>query len=399
MNRKLAACTALGALGTLFARDAMASIDLAGQYDARAVAIGGTGTTFIENGASVFLNPATLDGVKNVAATVDVSPIGPVLTTPLAGPDTSVKSDSSYFPLFVGGGAFRLSDRIVVGVAVYPTTGFGATYSKAIGGDDLSLAIAQIEASPAASIKIVDGLSFGLGYRITYTRETLHVPMPLAPAPSDISMSGTNWFGVHAGLYYRPSSDLHLAFTYRSRVTADVSGTNEMGGQKLDASSSFGSPDRFRLGASYALLDQKLLVAAEAKYLLFSASNKSADITTMTPVGPAVAAQPLNWKNVAAFALGAEYWTTPMFAVRAGYSLTQSATPESNAGPFTPPPGVIQGVHFGLGARLAAVDLDLGGYYAFASKHLDADPSRPTVMPGDYRMGSLLAALSATYRM
>src|SRR6266516_1205561 len=112
--------------------EARASIDLAAQYDARAVAIGGTGSSYVENGASVFLNPATLDGVKNVAATVDLSPIGPALTTPLAGPESSVKSDSSFFPLFVGGGAFRLSDRIVVGLAVYPTTGFGATYSKAI---------------------------------------------------------------------------------------------------------------------------------------------------------------------------------------------------------------------------------------------------------------------------
>ena len=379
--------------------EARASIDLAGQYDARAVAIGGTGSSYVENGASVFLNPATLDGVKNVSATVDLSPIGPALTTPLAGPESSVKSDSSFFPLFVGGGAFRLSDRIVAGLAVYPTTGFGATYSKAIGGDDFSFALAQVEVSPAASIKIVDGLSFGLGYRFTYTRETAHIPMPLAPAPADITLTGTNYFGLHAGLYYRPTNDTHLAFTYRSRVTASLSGTNEMGGAKMDATSSFGSPDRFKLGISQSLLDKRLLVAADVKYLLYSATNKSADITTMTPVGAATAPQPLDWKNVFAFGLGAEYWTLPTFAVRAGYSITQSATPESTASPFTPPPGVLQSVHAGVGMRLEAVDLDLGGFYMFASTHIAADPNHPTVMPGDYKLSTLLAALSATYHM
>jgi long-subunit fatty acid transport protein len=379
--------------------EARASIDLAAQYDARAVAIGGTGSSYVENGASVFLNPATLDGVKNVAATVDLSPIGPALTTPLAGPESAVKSDSSFFPLFVGGGAFRLSDRIVVGLAVYPTTGFGATYSKAIAGDDLSFALAQIEVSPAASVKIVDGLSLGLGYRVTYTRETLHVPMPLAPAPADITLTGTNYFGVHAGVYYRPTNDTHLAFTYRSRVMSSLSGTNEMAGAKMDATSEFGSPDRFKVGVSQSLLNQRLHVAADVKYLLFAASNKSADITTMTPAGAATAPQALDWKNVLGFGLGAEYWTMPMFALRGGYSITQSATPESTAGPFTPPPGMLQSVHAGVGLRLAAVDLDLGGFYSFASHHIAADPNHPAVVPGDYKASIMLAALSATYHM
>src|SRR5438552_9443362 len=119
----LAIAATSGALGS---GEARASIDLAGQYDGRAVAIGGTGASYVENGASVFLNPATLDGVKGVATTVDLSPIGPGLTTPLAGPDTAVKSDTSFFPLFVAGGGFRVSDRVVLGLAVYPTTGFGA---------------------------------------------------------------------------------------------------------------------------------------------------------------------------------------------------------------------------------------------------------------------------------
>src|SRR3954469_20267762 len=88
------------ALGSLLTRNAQATTDLPGQYDARAVAIGGTGSSYVENGASVFLNPATLDGIKTFAGTLAIAPIRTTLTSPLAGPETSVKSDSPFFPLF-----------------------------------------------------------------------------------------------------------------------------------------------------------------------------------------------------------------------------------------------------------------------------------------------------------
>src|SRR6185503_15848911 len=103
---------------------------------------------------------------------------------------------------------------IVGGVAVYPTAGFGATYAKAIGGEDLSLSVAQLEAAPALSVKIIDGLSLGLSYRITYTRQSVHQPPPLAPMSTDVNLDGLNFFGIQAGLYFRPADVVHLAFTY-----------------------------------------------------------------------------------------------------------------------------------------------------------------------------------------
>jgi len=386
---------------SLYCREAGATTDMPSPFDARSVGLGGTGASFIENGASVYLNPAALDGIKTFAGTLVLSPMQPTLTAPLAPPpmNTSVQADSAFFPLFLAGAGFRLSDRIVGGVAVYPTAGFGATYAKAIGGEDLSLSVAQLEAAPALSVKIIDGLSLGLSYRITYTRQSVHQPPPLAPMSTDVNLDGLNFFGIQAGLYFRPADVVHLAFTYRSRVDTELSGTSESGGMKFDTKSAFNSPNRFRLGASITPPGVPLLVAADIQYHLYAASNQTQDITITTPGGPVTTTQRLDWKNTLAFGLGVEYAVAPIVPVRLGYSLSQSATPESTANPFSPTPGVIHGIHLGFGIKLPLIDLDAGGMYSFVSKTIDPSPSTMMVLPGDYKMRTLLFSVSATYHM
>jgi long-subunit fatty acid transport protein len=384
-----------------YCREARATTEIPAQYDARSVGLGGTGASFIENGASVFLNPAALDGIKTFAVTAVITPVQPVLTVPLAPPpmNTGVKADTPFFPLFLAGAGFRLSDHIVAGLAIYPTAGVGSTYTKAIGGQDLSMSIAQFEAAPAISVKLIDGLSLGLSYRITYTRQAAKQPPPFAPAPSEITLDGFNYFGVQAGLYFRPAEIVHLAFTYRSRVDTELSGTTEMGGMKFDTKSAFNSPNRFRLSASISPPGVPLLVAADIKYLLYADSNQTSDITVTTPMGSQTSTQRLDWKNTLAVGLGVEYKVAPTVPLRVGYSLSQSATPESTANPFTPPPGAIHGIHLGFGLKLPLIDLDAGGLYAFANRTIDMSPSNIMVLPGEYKLTTLIFSLSATYHM
>jgi long-chain fatty acid transport protein len=385
------------AYSLLWVHEAEASTDLPGQYDARALAIGGTGPSYIENGASVFLNPATLDGIETFAGTLAIAPIRTQLTSPVAGPGSSVESDSPFFPLFFVGGGYRLSEQFVVGAALYPTAGFGATYDGAAGGgNDLSLSLAQFEASPAISFKVTDGLSLGLAYRFTYTRQQAK-----QPGPTEVEMTGISYFGLHAGAYYRPSDEWHFGLTYRSRVDSSLSGTAEMLGQEFDAESEFAAPHRFRLGASYSPGGTSLMLAADVKYLLYADANESIDTTIETPAGNLTVSQRLEWENVLAFGLGAEYWIVPEFAVRGGYSLSQSATPDHTATPFTASPGMIHTGHLGAGLKLSSLELDLGGLYSLASKEVEGDPSAPPPggpVPGSYDMDVLLVSLSATYR-
>jgi long-chain fatty acid transport protein len=377
------------------AETASASPEPPGAYDARSLGMAGTGVSYIHNGSSVYHNPAILDGIKDYSATLSVTGAMPMVTAPVNGPQTQLSSDSSVVPLVLIGGGYRLTDQLVVGAAVYPKGGFGSTYSNvaALGGQDLSLRVMLLEASPAVSFSIFDNLSIGLGYRITHARQTRHQPLPTGGA-SDLSLSGTNFAGVHVGLHYQPSEAWDLGFSYRNKVTTKMKGKTTMNGTDFDTTAHFGVPHTLRLGAAHALLDQKaLLLSLDLKYLLYAGSNKQIELTIVTPEGSNTTVTPLNWKNVASASLGAEYRVSPLVAVRAGYFVSGSATPEDHVNPFTPPPGIIHSVHAGAGLSLSPWDLNAGLAYAINGQDVQA----AGVVPGHYEANAMFLGISASY--
>jgi long-subunit fatty acid transport protein len=107
---------------------------------------------------------------------------------------------------------------------------------------------------------------------------------------------------------------------------------------------------------------------------------------------------PLDWQNVFAVGVGAEYWAMSTLALRAGSTVSQSATPDHAANIFLNPPGLLYSVHAGAGMTFTNLDLDLGGYYAVGSRHVASDPTAPTVA-GDYGSDTVMVSLSGTYRM
>jgi hypothetical protein len=125
----------------------------------------------------------------------------------------------------------------------------------------------------------------------------------------------------------------------------------------MDTTSGFNSPTD---SAGRVVFTQApSLIAADLKYQLYADSNQTLDTTVNTPAGPSTTSQPLNWKNTLGIGLGVECTLIQLVPIRIGYSLSQSATPESTANPFTPPPGAIHGAHFGVGLRLIpALDID-----------------------------------------
>src|SRR5260370_17791906 len=116
--------------------------------------MGGPGAAYIHNAAAIYHTPASLDGVKGFTATVDFTGFSPRLTSPVSGDGTAISSDFSVYPLFLAGAAYRLTDRIVVGVAAYPTAGFGSGYSQVApyGGEGLHFCIFFLEMPPPVSV-------------------------------------------------------------------------------------------------------------------------------------------------------------------------------------------------------------------------------------------------------
>lgn len=393
-------------VGLILTHTALASATLEppAVSDARNAALGGTGVAYTDNAAAVYHNPAGLTGVGQGAVTLSISPFMPQLEAPIGG--TQEKSTRSFFPMFLGGGAYRLTDDLVLGLAVYPVMGFGGEYPdlEIFGGEELELSAATFEASPSLAYSITDAVSIGVGYRITYMMQDVHQVTPaMGPGgtpvfvASDLSLSGMNFLGAHLGVLARVTDTTRVGFTYRNKVTVDLEGDFESGGMKLDASSEFSAPHSFKLGLAQDLLDEQLMLAFELKYALYSESSEST-VTTIDGLGTTEI--PLEWKNSLSAALGVEYRLGPEGPdFRLGYCMTQSATSEDYPQPFMPPPGLLHSVHLGAGMQFSQLELDVGGFYV-RSKATDLEPAADAVAePGDYAMDGYIAALSATYRL
>jgi long-subunit fatty acid transport protein len=385
---------------------ARANVEPPPAYDARSVGIGSTGVAHVHNGASLFHNPAAMQGVKDGAATLVFSPFLPQLSAPLAGPDTEVKGARSFFPMFLVGGVYRVNPKLTVGLAAFPTMGFGAKYENlaAMGGATINAKLAAFEVAPGVAYAVTDFLSIGATYRITYMSYGMEQPMIIPPTADNpaggmiqtkTNLSGLGFWGAQLGLFAQASPTTRLGLTYRNQVTVNMSGETEMPTGSYDTEMKFASPHSFKLGIAQSLLNNALLLALDLRFALYKTSNKELAAKVEVPgVGTQTDTVRLDWGNVFGMYAGAEYRIKPEGpAVRLGYSLSQSATSKDHAQAILPPPALQHAIHGGAGVTVSKVDLDLGGYYFISSTHLDK-----ALPPGDYAMNGLLLALSGTYR-
>ncbi len=388
-------------LVSAYALAASATVEPPAVSDARSAALGGTGVAYSDNGAAVFHNPAGLGSVGDGVLTLSLSPFLPQLSGPIAG--TVEDSKRSFFPMFLAGGAYRLSDKLVAGLAVYPVFGFGAEYEgiDALGGQTLSMSAAAFEASPAIAYSITDDVTVAVGYRATYMiqqAKQVDVAADAAGNPllvsSEANLSGMNFLGAQVGLLVRVAEGTSLGFTYRNKTTVDLDGDTKVAGQSMDTSAEFATPHTFKVGVAQSLLDERLMLALDLKYALYSESSET---QAMTVEGVGTREVPLEWEDSISVSTGLEYrlaQTGP--DLRVGYSVTTSATSQDYPQPFLAPPGLIHSVHAGTGMRFSDVAVDLGGYYMFSKENVEPAADAPGE-PGEYGMNVYVVAVSASY--
>jgi long-chain fatty acid transport protein len=362
-------------------------------FDGRSVGMGSTGVAYTDNGSAPYHNPATMHQIETFAVTADISPVVPIFTAPLRGPSTEVESESTIAPFFLVGGAYRLSEQLVIGLGFFGAGGFGADYK-----DFGKIVLGQLELAPAVSYALTKEFSVGLEYRISYALQESDVPAdPANPAlRAKTEMSGISFLGAHVGVYYRPIEPLRLGASYRSKVTTDLEGDLTTPFGTVGIKSEFSSPHQFKVGAAYQLIEKMLLLVLDVRYLLHSEANKELVIES-TEGPPLRQVQRLDWENAVVAGIGAEFMATETVPLRVGYSLTKSATPKDGPSPFFLPPGLVHTAHVGAGLRLSTLDIDLGAFYAHGGEDVAANPGRPDVFPGHYGVDIYAAALSVTY--
>jgi long-chain fatty acid transport protein len=413
------------------ARGASANTDINGLFDARSTGMGGTGSAFISSAAAIPINPALLDQADKFTLTVDgtllvAQPQSPYVVTHRS-PDggtyqnyESIRSERTLGPLFFLGAAYRVTDRIVVGAAFYPLLGMG-TQAEYRPSPDLSpnlrirteSAAGLLELGVPVSIRILDNLSIAAMWRLSYMTQSATQPVTPDgmirdangnPVYAKLDVNGWNAGGLQVGVFYKPVPSLGFGFTYRSKVSVNGSGStttvDPASGAPLrfDTRAPFTNPHIFRAGVAWTTLQQKLLVAADFKYLLYEEAYKRI-VTTVVMDGREMANETVtNWQNAYAIQLGAEYKAFETTAFRAGYTMVMSATPKDYAKAGMAPPGASHGISVGVGSTVIdnlSVDFALE-YISYSVKVDKATPDNAGV--GTYASNSGQFGVSATYR-
>jgi long-subunit fatty acid transport protein len=285
-------------------------------YSARHIGMGGTAVSYVNDPSAPFHNPAGLQGTKRWSVLANVSPVfGNIRATPNS-PDTyptakDIESGYTLAPFFLVGGAYRLHERVTLGMGVYPVASAGAEFSyKNPFGEKFEdrTKLVFIEAAPGISVQLPQNISVGLTYRMTYV-DLDRVQGTDMSKVLDFQMSGINWAGFKLGLQWKPLEELRLGAAYRHKTVTTIESDKGIALTQpfTDISTEFTLPSRFIFGGRYDLKQLPLGFSSDLEYALNS-QNKEADFKGTDLNGdPFSAPNVFRWQNAFTVRVGAEY--------------------------------------------------------------------------------------------
>lgn len=287
------------------------------------------------------------------------------------------------------GDSFRVGFSLVVpaGMSMRWEDGLPRAMSKKF---DLKV----VEANPSVAYAVTDSFAVALGLRAVYTRGEAVNDIPLPPPSKysqDIKGDGID-FGYNLALTYKPTSDLSLAATYRSKVNMKLKGDAQivlpMGSPYSgSASLSVPLPASLNLALSYKISNTTLMFDFERTYW---SAWKELDFE----YGDATAAQRTNpyfkkfddpkrrdWKNSDAYRIGIAHDATDKLRLMGAVTFDEAASRTYTTGYDLPD---TNSVIYAAGFNYKFTDaLELGASYFYQNrkardaKHVSGNPYDP----------------------
>jgi long-chain fatty acid transport protein len=308
--------------------------------------------------------------------------------------------------------------------------------------------ITVLDFHPSVARQFMEGkLSLGAGISIQKGDLTLRkldliptdFPDPYNNRPRDLfavdnNFEGDGWgFGANIGLLYKASPKFQIGISVRSPVSIKLSGTRTLTAylpndsltasqiEPIDPvaashlrgytlSSSFDSETKLKLpadlGVGVAIMPYSNLILTADINLTTWSSLKELKFTETgkDPFGnPVNYTVPFKWKDVTRFSLGLEYLPAKKLALRAGYFLDPTATPDETLNPMFYDSGEKNGYTLGVGYQ--AQSFEFGYSYEFTGykeKFLKptegVTPSSLINLPGRYENGNHTSYFTFTYK-
>ena len=309
----------------------------------------------VDDATAVQNNPANLMDVTNVQAELDPSLI--YINVDYKSPDGS-QSASTMHPLKMLPSFFASlpvdNDKMVLGFGVtipfglanqWSTSSSAFSPSGTLGGSTANFGkLTTYNFNPSVAFKVADNVQVGLGLDVMWSQLEFRQFLPGSSLVAHASGDG-HAVGGNLGITWKITDHQRLAFTYRSTMTVDYSGSADIEnfpGAANNPTASFRSqvkfPNIFSAGYGIDLTDTIRLVS-DFEWLQFSQFINLGITTGSFPaLGGATLTQniPENWHNTFTAGIGGDWKFADHWVLRAGYEFLESPVPDSTFSPTIP---------------------------------------------------------------
>jgi len=198
----------------------------------------------------------------------------------------------------------------------------------------------NVELNPVFSYKVSDTFSVGGGIRMIYSEGKVYSDGDLlgGAAPIKREMEGdTIEWGYNIALAWRPTEDVSVGITYRSKVDLDEEGKANLYlngvGRQFDATVSVPIPAALNIGISKTWNDRVTLEFVYER--TFWSAYKTLDFEYGSPIQPALwgyfdQAKDKLWEDTNTFRIGLTYKYNEKLTLMAGYSYDETPVPEKH---------------------------------------------------------------------
>ncbi len=369
----------------------------------RALAIGGAFAGIADDSSAIFYNPAGLAyQQKKFAVSINGFNIWPTHEySDSLGYNLQSKYTFSVPQIFF---TFKASERLTLGFGAYtPYAGGGVEWNDSSLGLQLKSYMGIISLTPTLAYKINEKISLGFTLNIYHgvfedTRTLLNVGTVKTEEKGSV-------ISVGFGLMLKPSGKLRIGLGVRGPAKMTLSGQTSVPMEipvlgsieaKLPSETQFNLPWDFNLGLSY-MLSEKFLLSTSVQYTMWSAlDNIEKTLKNIPDEGDQKTVVPMNFKNILVWSVGAEYWISPILALRGGIAFDRWATPEENLNfvnidvdKFT--------LLGGVGYRSGRIKLDFIFAYAIGKEREKVETVLGLPITEKYNLNTMIMGIGITY--
>lgn len=305
--------------------------------------MGGAGTAFIQDAATVFFNPGGMSFVAN-SVILGATPTIAKGAFQNANTNEVSRTNSPVSYPFAAYGVVGLKDssQLKFGFGIY--TPFGSTVQWENGWiGRFALTRLQLRAiffQPTISYKITNKIGVGAGFIYASGKVNLQKDIPIIDADGNYASAELNGkaegYGFNAGIYFTPTKKIAIGLTYRSGIKMAVN--NGTATFKVPASvaanfpngkftSKLPLPSVTTIGFKYEV-NSKLNLVLDINYVGWKAYDTLAFDYEVNTTSLQDTKSARSYKNTVAFRSGAQYAVSTKLMVRLG--LAYGITPVQN---------------------------------------------------------------------